>query len=242
MGKYQKETTVNNTEFITDIANKAKSPLLATLAIRLVKCIDDNGITQAEVCEKTGIFPSNLSDYIHGKIEPKISQVDKLAQLFNVSTDYLLGRAECKKPSIEEIHKKTGLSDECINALGSLNEHQKTYNMSRWLIQTINHLIAESGLKENKFINQGTLLQQIARYFNLYGNAKNVIIFKNGDITSTLENYYTGKEDFTKILENEIVDAIPVNDVINSSCIFNIQLKLLKSKADYINNSRGEQK
>ncbi len=117
MRKYKKETTVNNTDFLTDVVEKAKNPMVAMLALRLVKCIDESGMTRAEVCEKTGIFPSNLSDYIHVKVEPKISQVDKLARVFNVSTDYLLGRAECSTPDNEAISKVTGLSDKAIEKL-----------------------------------------------------------------------------------------------------------------------------
>ena len=50
------------------------------------------GITQKELAKKLNIAQNTLSTWETGKFEPDISALNKLGEIFNVSTDYLLGR------------------------------------------------------------------------------------------------------------------------------------------------------
>jgi transcriptional regulator with XRE-family HTH domain len=52
------------------------------------------GWTQAELAKKLKIKQYNVSDYEIGRIEPNVNTLIKLANAFDVSLDYLVGRNE----------------------------------------------------------------------------------------------------------------------------------------------------
>ena len=64
-------------------------------AIRL-----DRGLKQKDVAAAIGISEPNYSMYEHGTREPGISKLTKLANVLNVSTDYLLGRSPVSSGSV----------------------------------------------------------------------------------------------------------------------------------------------
>ncbi len=54
----------------------------------------EEGYTQAKVSELLNISQQTYSDYENNKTEPNYETLLKIAELFNVSTDYLLGRTD----------------------------------------------------------------------------------------------------------------------------------------------------
>lgn len=61
---------------------------------RLKELRSDKKCTQQEISNKTEISRSVISEYESGKSEPTASVLVKLANFFDVSTDYLLGRTD----------------------------------------------------------------------------------------------------------------------------------------------------
>ena len=61
---------------------------------RLKELRSDKKCTQQEISNKTEISRSVISEYESGKSEPTASILVKLANFFDVSTDYLLGRTD----------------------------------------------------------------------------------------------------------------------------------------------------
>lgn len=60
--------------------------------------------TQEYVCEKLNISSGALSRYETGMYEPKSLELIKdFADLFNVTTDYLLGKSDLRTPSQSDI-------------------------------------------------------------------------------------------------------------------------------------------
>lgn len=55
--------------------------------------------TQGYVAEKVGVARSTYTAYENGTKQPPIGTINALADLFEVSSDYLLGREEKKYPS-----------------------------------------------------------------------------------------------------------------------------------------------
>ena len=53
-----------------------------------------NRLTQREVAERLGISQPSYIRYENGKAEPRLENLVKLADLFDVSVDYLLGRTD----------------------------------------------------------------------------------------------------------------------------------------------------
>ena len=86
----------------------------------------ENKWTQEDVCTKLNISSGALSRYETGMYEPKsLDLVKDFANLFNVSTDYLLGKSDIRNP--EEIKNiphannggldTTGLDEEDLKEL-----------------------------------------------------------------------------------------------------------------------------
>jgi len=63
------------------------------------------GWTQNEVSLRVGVARSTYANYEKGKREPDFETSQKLADLFETTIDYLLGK-ELKEPSIEETEKQ----------------------------------------------------------------------------------------------------------------------------------------
>lgn len=61
---------------------------------RIKELRTEKGVTQKEIATQTGISRSVISEYEAGKAEPTANVVIKLADFFDVSTDYLLGRSD----------------------------------------------------------------------------------------------------------------------------------------------------
>lgn len=73
------------------------------LNIRLKEARINKGLTQLQVMKLTNVNHKTLSGYENGVSEPDLETLKILAILYNVSTDYLLGRTnDSNYPSIED--------------------------------------------------------------------------------------------------------------------------------------------
>lgn len=61
---------------------------------RLKELREDQGMTQEKIADKLNISRSMLSNYETGKFEPNLETLILIADFFNVSLDYLLGRTK----------------------------------------------------------------------------------------------------------------------------------------------------
>lgn len=102
--------------------------------IRLMR--EELDMSQLDLAKKLNIGNSTLSQYESGKRIPSDEIKIKLAELFNVSIDYLLGITNIRKPSSGKINTKAyhnldfdGLSDEDIKKVEDYVEFIKSkYN------------------------------------------------------------------------------------------------------------------
>ncbi len=67
---------------------------MSILSERLLALRKKAEITQEEASERSGIHYRSYRRYESGEREPSASSLGALADLFGVSTDYLLGRQE----------------------------------------------------------------------------------------------------------------------------------------------------
>lgn len=65
---------------------------------RLKALREDNDITQTELAKAVNVTQRNISFYETGTNEPDIKTIIALAKFFNVSTDYILGLSDKRKP------------------------------------------------------------------------------------------------------------------------------------------------
>ena len=85
-------------------------------AVRIKKALSIRNMKQSELCAKTKISKSVLSEYISGAYEPKQDRVFIIAQALNVDPVWLMGF----DVPMEEENKKSSPNEE-----GSLTEGEK---------------------------------------------------------------------------------------------------------------------
>jgi transcriptional regulator with XRE-family HTH domain len=71
---------------------------MSKFPIRLRKLREENGWYQKDVASKLGITVSAYGYYEQGKREASYETLTKLAEIFDTSVDYLLGRTEERHP------------------------------------------------------------------------------------------------------------------------------------------------
>lgn len=67
--------------------------------LRLKECRETAGMTQQEIAEKLKITRAAYTNIENGKRDPDTNTLNFLATLFDVSTDYLLGRIDTPYPT-----------------------------------------------------------------------------------------------------------------------------------------------
>ena len=97
---------------------------MVDFGVILKKLRTRSGMTQKELAEKIGVTKSVISYYELRDRSPSPEVVIKLANIFHVSVDYLLGR-EAKQNSMIDI---SGLSDEDIAVVRTVAEALKRKN------------------------------------------------------------------------------------------------------------------
>lgn len=80
-----------------------------------LKCLRlEKKLTQKQVADRIGLAISAVSSYEAGSRYPSYNVLIKLARIFHVSTDYLLGITDTRNLDV------TGLKDEEIEAISQL--------------------------------------------------------------------------------------------------------------------------
>jgi len=96
---------------------------MTTFQNRLYELIEEKGITQQQLAGEIDTTKSTISRYLTGKIEPKKHFIEKLADYFDVSVDYLLGRSN-EKQSANEIKKAISDNPELIKAWEEISRRE----------------------------------------------------------------------------------------------------------------------
>lgn len=108
---------------------------------RLAALRESKGVSRQIVADELGISRASLEYYEKGQRVPDIVVLSRIADYFNVSADYLLGRTDIKSanPDIKMFHTLTGLSEDSIGYLCS-NKTQLEKN-------TLDALFSEMGFR-----------------------------------------------------------------------------------------------
>ena len=91
--------------------------------IRLRSLREERKISQQKIAMDLQISQASVSKYEVGSAEPDIGTIIKLAEYFNVSTDYLLGTSEIKMPLTKSDLTETEI--EHLITYKSLSKNQK---------------------------------------------------------------------------------------------------------------------
>lgn len=82
-----------------------------TFAKRIKQLRIDNNLTQKDIADKLGMTPTGVSYWESGTAIPNYETLKKLANLFNVSIDYLTGNESNNKEK-EVLFRKIGKVDD----------------------------------------------------------------------------------------------------------------------------------
>lgn len=117
-----------------DIVEKLNSPF--PIALNALIKEHDNA---RELMEHLGISPQAVNQYRNGLSRPSLENICKIADFYNVSVDYLLGRTTTKNPdpNMQQTVEFTGLSEKSVNAIKKLSTYEKSeryYENLNWLL------------------------------------------------------------------------------------------------------------
>ncbi len=142
------------------------------LAQRLKTLRKERGITQQQLADGVGISKGGLSYYENAGRTPDISILERFANYFGVTTDYLLGRtnAQTQKAKLQAVCNHTGLSDKSVNLLSDLKENSPAQ------LRVINFLLEQAAgdmdivydLDDSDY--QGSILNAVCRYLDRYNS------------------------------------------------------------------------
>lgn len=96
-----------------------RTKVLEQLGERIRILREEQRYQQKEIAERLGVSPQAFSNYENGKREPDLLTVLKLAKLFDVSVDYLLGLTPVR--SREHVHFR----NEHLQLLHEIEENEE---------------------------------------------------------------------------------------------------------------------
>jgi len=113
---------------------------------RLIQLRKQKGFTQQQFADLLGISCSALSYYEADKRTINIELLAKIADFFNVSTDYLLGRTDVESVNedMQTACKVTGLSESAVAAIRKVHDedpHRKLKCDSKY--ETIGKMLCD---------------------------------------------------------------------------------------------------
>ncbi len=91
-------------------------------SIRLENLIEEYCVTQKQLSLELHIAPTTLNGYINSCREPDFCTLARIARYFDVSTDYLLGLSQEKKPVPSTLNPAEGA---LIHLYRSLNSERQ---------------------------------------------------------------------------------------------------------------------
>lgn len=183
---------------------------------RLQHLMSTTGTTQQKLADYIGIKRQSVAQYADGTILPTIEKLDRIAEYFHVSADFLLGRTDIESPNVDDIavHELTGLSKEAI--------HNLAYCYSRQRDNPIT-------LTVNALIEEGLTLGAISRflYYDLNNTAGGNLVpynakYRYGD---PIRSFGYGERVFSTLDADVILEVID-NDMYKRLLIIEIQEKL----------------
>lgn len=118
--------------------------------IRFKSLIDRSGVSQKDLSEVVGYTQQTVSKWYNGRTEPDTETIKKIANYFNVTTDYLLGNDKINiDKNIEKKQKEIDTLKELLVKNGFMsNEEDLTDKELDKLFQFVN--ANKEFLKNNK--------------------------------------------------------------------------------------------
>jgi len=103
-----------------------------TISERIIEVRKGEGLNQVEFSKKLGLTKQTVSNYETGARQPGLDIILKIADIFNISTDYLLGKSDYKTFEAQKLSSSDSniFYKDTLNSLNLWNEiDKKTLNI-----------------------------------------------------------------------------------------------------------------
>ena len=114
------------------------------LGTRIKELRDKKGLTQAQLGELLGVVKTTISQYESGDRTPDAAKLEKLADIFDTSVDYLLGR-EDKSANVPEKDLPQTVAPYLPEGFSELSDEAK-----KEVLDYIDYIMVKYAKKENK--------------------------------------------------------------------------------------------
>lgn len=111
-----------------------------TLADKIKEVRKKREFSQGELADKVGISPTHMNRLEKGKFKPSIQVISKIAEVLEVSVDYLLDEQSESAPEIKIKNKPLA---ERVKLMDSLDEEDQSA-----LIQVIDSMLTKKRMKD----------------------------------------------------------------------------------------------
>ncbi|KAA6442351.1 helix-turn-helix domain-containing protein [Bacillus atrophaeus] len=123
------------------------------LGARIRGLRENVNLTQKALAEKLNIPHQNLSNYERGFRQPDYETLKKIADFFEVSTDYLLGHSSDTKTVVQEEKTSYNVTDDPDLQIAFKDASDFSEEARRQAIDFINYLKEKEKAKGRKNIN-----------------------------------------------------------------------------------------
>lgn len=107
----------------------------------------ESGFNQTQVADSINCALKTYQNYEQGRNFPTLEYASKLADLYNVSIDYLLGRSDLTQIDNDFISKETGLNEITINELKKAHAEKNNFLKQQNYLELINFLFEHDRTK-----------------------------------------------------------------------------------------------
>lgn len=212
----------------------------SVFAQRFRNLIKEANITLPELAEKIGATRQSIGQWKDGNTIPNILILKRIAEYFNVSSDYLIGIDDCKDKEKTDISIETGLSEKSIERLQKIKKSRSTAIV---LIELIinNNGILESWIDLLNYFKppESDIRLIVENYINNIGCGLEE--FSQDSFKKHLadSDYLVSDKDF-KILFSFVQNYLKLCDIANADVIEGVQLTTnqdIGALIYYLNNS-----
>ncbi len=110
-------------DYEKEIEKNARNEDIKSFAKSFNKLLEDKGLTNKQFASDAHISTASISNYRSGKTMPNNDILNIISSKLDVSVNHLLGIAECKKYSAEQVHNMLGLDEFAMEHLYSLKHN-----------------------------------------------------------------------------------------------------------------------
>ncbi len=187
----------------------------STFPTNLRNILKEKGMTQEQLADKIGVKRQAVGKWCSGDTVPDIVSLERMSQVLNRSTDWLLGRSTFKNKETEYIKASDlGLSEKAIEVLQQIVEGDTIVKEERRIMPMVNYLIEqeEVSLADDERWDEfhTPIISVIIKYLTIIGRDNvEIQVSPDGKIT---EREYKGVfrgydlDAVQGIFESEIVD------------------------------------